>query len=506
MKQHLFRRILAAFMAVAMLAAAACVPAFAREIKGTKKVLVNYVVSDNDKSIDFVYSDAFFNQSGYKYSQDLAKISNGLAVASGGSQRARKSGKMRDQNQNFVQFADACEFEKFQSSEYMKKRPLRDSIGINCASKKIHDDKGEATLVAVSVRGFGYQNEWADNGNIGASGDHTGFTESAKKSLAFLKQYLKNIGADGRVKVWISGYSRGAVVANIASAMLDDGYNLGSKISFSPEDLYSYPMEPPMGTMKEKTMDKKYDNIHNIVNPVDVVTVVPFKDWGFARYGIDHYVPTKADSNYASYRDAMVKYMRSIPNDVYNIYWPDLFQAWNAVKVGPGYVFTKSDELQPEFYNDLSKAVCTGMTSSREDYYENLQLYVMDILELFNREDVKATDALKTWAKTIAENWQDVMNSLSDTEKAEDLILGYLADAMKENNITSYNEDYYEGMVKTLLPRVKKMAEEYPSTTATLIANLVTIVAAHSEAPCQSWLKTLPNDYMASHTGYSYNM
>ena len=77
---------------------------------------------------------------------------------------------------------------------------------------------------------------------------------------------------------------------------------------------------------------------------------------------------------------------------------------------------------------------------------------------------------------------------------------------MKENNITSYNEDYYEGMVKTLLPRVKKMAEEYPSTTATLIANLVTIVAAHSEAPCQSWLKTLPNDYMASHTGYSYNM
>ncbi len=120
MKQHLFRRILAAFMAVAMLAAAACVPAFAREIKGTKKVLVNYVVSDNDKSIDFVYSDAFFNQGGYKYSQDLAKISNGLAVAAGGSQRARKSGKMRDQNQNFVQFADACEFEKFQSSEYMK--------------------------------------------------------------------------------------------------------------------------------------------------------------------------------------------------------------------------------------------------------------------------------------------------------------------------------------------------------------------------------------------------
>lgn len=164
-------RVFAVLLAMVMLVSVVCIPAIASAPK-EKTVKVNYVVSGNDKSVEFKYSDAYFDQSGYVYRQDLAIASNALAISAGGSQRARKSNDMKNQNQNFKHFASVCGFDKFASSQYMKARPKVDSIGVNCASKKIEDGKGKSTLIAIAIRGFGYQNEWGDNGLIGVTGDH----------------------------------------------------------------------------------------------------------------------------------------------------------------------------------------------------------------------------------------------------------------------------------------------------------------------------------------------
>ena len=500
-------RVFAVLLAMVMLVSVVCIPAIASAPK-EKTVKVNYVVSGNDKSVEFKYSDAYFDQSGYVYRQDLAIASNALAISAGGSQRARKSNDMKNQNQNFKHFASVCGFDKFASSQYMKARPKVDSIGVNCASKKIEDGKGKSTLIAIAIRGFGYQNEWGDNGLIGVTGDHQGFSRSRDDALKFVKQYIRDSGIKGRIKVWVSGYSRGGIVANMIGGSLDDGYNLGDKVTLSRDDMYVYPGEPALGVATESTKNAKYDNIHNIVNPNDLVPMVPFTSWGFARYGIDHLTPTKADPNYDEYSSAMKDYMKSIPNDIYNIYWPDLFQGWDVQTNGTIITgISKNDKLQPEFFKDLDKAVSADLVYSRQDYVDNLQVYIMDLLEAFNREDVEVKDAGKDVLKVLADNWQDVLQVLlsGDKDKAVNAIAGYIEEGYAKSGITNYTQEKIVKMLNVLVPRVIKMAKDYPSTTGTFIANIVNILAAHSEAPCQSWLKTLPADYMKTHTAYSYN-
>lgn len=131
----------------------------------------------------------------------------------------------------------------------------------------------------------------------------------------------------------------------------------------------------------------------------------------------------------------------------------------------------------------------------------------MDLLEAFNREDVEVKDAGKDVLKVLADNWQDVLQVLlsGDKDKAVNAIAGYIEEGYAKSGITNYTQEKIVKMLNVLVPRVIKMAKDYPSTTGTFIANIVNILAAHSEAPCQSWLKTLPADYMKTHTAYSYN-
>lgn len=500
---------LAAVLALVMLSSCLCVPAFAREIPNSTKVKINYVVGSNDKSAEFVYSDALFNQSGYNYRQDLATMSLAMGLSGGASKTARNAGDMKTMNRNFRHFADVCGFSKYASNIPMKTRPKIDTVGVNCASKQITDGKGKATLIAVAVRGFGYQNEWGDNFKVGASGDHLGFSTSRNKALSFLKDYIRDAGIKGRIKIWASGYSRGGAISNLMGGSLDDGYNLGDAVTLDRNDIYIYPAEPALGAVQSEVKDSKYNNIHNIVNPNDVVCYVGFPAWGFARYGQDHNTPTKKDPNYAAYDQTMKEFLRTIPNEIYNVYWPDLFQAWNVTTDGTRITsLTRSDELQPEFYSDLGQAVTKSFTTSRQDYVDHLQDAMMNLGEIYGREDHKMSEGFGQTAKVLGENWQTVFTELlsGDREQVVNNALKYLHEGFTKAGINNFDEGEFKPVLEELVPRAQRMARAYPSTTATLIANLIPILACHSAAPCQSWLKTLPADYMKNNVTYSYNL
>ncbi len=500
---------LAAVLALVMLAGCLCVPAFAREIPNSTKVNINYVVGSNDKSAEFIYSDSLFNQSGYNYRQDLATMSLAMGLSGGASKTARNANDMTTMNRNFRHFADVCGFSKYASNIPMKTRPKVDTIGVNCASKQMTDSKGKATLIAVAVRGFGYQNEWGNNFLLGASGDHEGFSQSRDKALKFIKDYIRDAGIKGRIKIWSSGYSRGGAVSNLIGGSLDDGYDLGKDVTLDRNDIYIYPAEPALGAVKSEVRDAKYNNIHNIVNPNDIVCYAGFPAWGFARYGQDHSVPTKKDPNYAKYDQDMKDFLKTIPNDIYNVYWPDFFQAWNVTTDGNQITgISKSDELQPEFYSDLGQAVTKSFTTSRQDYVDNLQSAMIDLGEIYGREDYKMSEGFKQTAKVLADNWQTVLADLlsGSRDQIEDHTLNYLHEGFKNANINNFDEGEFKPVVKQLIPRAQRMARAYPSTTATLIANLISILTCHSSAPCQSWLKTLPADFMKNNVTYSYNL
>lgn len=513
MKKRIISLLLCLVLIVSLVPAAA-----AADTGDTRTVAVRYASghgeNDHDYEATFTYSDELFTKSGYTYRQDLAEMSLGLAFAAFSSKDSQYSDKYATGNRNFVSMAKQCGFENIQSNKWMFQPAETDSIGINCASKTIRDNGGSYTLIAVGVRGNNYHAEWGGNVRLDATGEHKGFALGRDQALDYLRSYIADTGISGRVKIWIAGYSRSAAVANMVSGALDNGYSLGEGVSLSPHDLYCYCYEPPMGTTKNQVQGRLYDNIQNIVNANDVVTYVPFDSWDFARYGVDHVVPTKGDDNYLNYKAKMLREFYQIPNNGGNIYWPDHFQAWGIdpkdITSGDlGKIF-KVNMTQKEFYADLSEAITTCLVSSRADYAENMQDFLIALLgDIFGKADRDTSAVAMTFAKKLQDNWQKIFYSLTipgmiKNGTAVRLITSYLVEALQENGIVTYDLEGIEAAVAMLVPRLSKMALKYPGTTMTLLANLVVIMSAHFGESCLAWMRSLPDDYMTSKQTVSY--
>lgn len=513
MKKRIISLLLCLVLIVSLVPAAA-----AADTGDTRTVAVRYASghgeNDHDYEATFTYSDELFTKSGYTYRQDLAEMSLGLAFAAFSSKDSQYSDKYATGNRNFVSMAEQCGFENIQSNKWMFQPAETDSIGINCASKTIRDNGGSYTLIAVGVRGNNYHAEWGGNARLDATGEHKGFALGRDQALDYLRSYIADTGISGRVKIWIAGYSRSAAVANMVSGALDNGYSLGEGVSLSPHDLYCYCYEPPMGTTKNQVQGRLYDNIQNIVNANDLVTYVPFDSWDFARYGVDHVVPTKGDDNYLNYKAKMLREFYQIPNNGGNIYWPDHFQAWGIdpkdITSGDlGKIF-KVNMTQKEFYADLSEAITTCLVSSRADYAENMQDFLIALLgDIFGKADRDTSAVAMTFAKKLQDNWQKIFYSLTipgmiKNGTAVRLITGYLVEALQENGIVTYDLEGIEAAVAMLVPRLSKMALKYPGTTMTLLANLIVIMSAHFGESCLAWMRSLPDDYMTSKQTVSY--
>ena len=79
-------------------------------------------------------------------------------------------------------------------------------------------------------------------------------------------------------------------------------------MTLSPKDMYIYTFEAPMGADASKVSGRIYENIHNVINYNDLVVRVAPECMGFARYGVDHVMPSaKLDSNYAQLKENMLK-------------------------------------------------------------------------------------------------------------------------------------------------------------------------------------------------------
>lgn len=513
MKKRIISLLLCLVLIVSLVPAAA-----AADTGDARTVTVRYASghgeNDHDYEATFTYSDELFTKSGYTYRQDLAEMSLGLAFAAFSSKDSQYSDNYATGNRNFVSMAEQCGFENIQSNKWMFQPAETDSIGINCASKTIRDNGGSYTLIAVSVRGNNYHAEWGGNARLDATGEHKGFALGRDQALDYLRSYIADTGISGRVKIWIAGYSRGAAVSNMVGGALDNGYSLGEGVSLSPHDLYCYCYETPMGTTKNQVQGRLYDNIQNLVNANDLVTYVAFDNWDFARYGVDHVVPTKGDDNYLNYKAKMLREFYQIPNNGGNIYWPDHFQAWGIdpkdITSGDlGKIF-KVNMTQKEFYADLSEAITTCLVSSRADYAENMQDFLIALLgDIFGKADRDTSAVAMTFAKKLQDNWQKIFYSLTipgmiKNGTAVRLITGYLVEALQENGIVTYDLEGIEAAVAMLVPRLSKMALKYPGTTMTLLANLVVIMSAHFGESCLAWMRSLPDDYMTSKQTVSY--
>ncbi|MBP5384515.1 MAG: hypothetical protein J6Y57_06040, partial [Lachnospiraceae bacterium] len=270
---------------------------------------------DDDDNI-FYYSDAFFDADPKTYNDHLATASLSMAF-SGMYLRALEEedvngNRYYNKHAGIRQFlADiGCPDENITINESMEKVPGIDTIGVTIASKELVKSNGEKTgyiLLPVVVRGGGYEREWGSNATLGkAAGsdrgkEALGFSQAADQVYAEIEKYivkyqLQDAIDEGRVKFWVTGYSRAGATANITSKRLVENYACSDEPGKNNQ-VFSYTCEAPMGgtddaeTLAEKT---KYYCIHNLVNAVDIVPLVAPKQMGFKRYGVDHYIPGTA--------------------------------------------------------------------------------------------------------------------------------------------------------------------------------------------------------------------
>ena len=275
---------------------------------------VTVMLPYRDFEIPLVFSEKVFYENPYEYHHDLAFLSlcmeisawtedeyNGWGedVADDDPLAERRSARIRG-------FFELLGFSDISCRYYGKSlNATVDKAAYTIACKPL--STGE-TLIAVAVRGLGYGAEWSSNFHLETEGPyHTGFNEAAYVIYRDVLQTVKEAGTG--VKIWISGYSRGAAIANLLAAELVD-LSLGSSVrwpedtggvpmdAFQAEDIFTYTFATPQGvTKKANPHALRYASIYNIVNPGDAVPNVAPAGWGFTRFGTTREFNTSLDED-----------------------------------------------------------------------------------------------------------------------------------------------------------------------------------------------------------------
>ena len=217
----------------------------------------------------------------------------------------------------------------------------RDRVGYTIASRPSRLPCADYEILLVAVRGTFGRDEWLSNLNIantwGAAPEpdlktlpllHEGFSRAAESVLEALAEYVATNRIDlSRAKILVTGHSRGAAVANLIGARLDDAPADTPFATVNRDNVFVYTFATPNVTIRrdDSVRQAKYGNIFNVISPEDMVPNVPIAEWGSARYGKDLFLRSYAhlpflgswtDSGYSDMKDA---YRESCGYDYYHL-------------------------------------------------------------------------------------------------------------------------------------------------------------------------------------------
>jgi len=241
------------------------------------------------------------------------------------------------------------------------------------------------TLVAIAVRGGNYDGEWTSNFTLGENGNAQGFDEASDKVVSGFDKYVSSYNITGHVKVWISGYSRAAITSNMTGGKLlnrtTNGKFSNGLYYYSVDDLYVYCFEPPMGVASslEEARSDLYHGIHNLLNYNDFVPLVAPYEWGFTRYGTDHYYPDRLNDIYFDYseREKIISlYHFTYGAEKFKEYTVDKWKFFDVGEEKASETNLPRKSLHPSqgrFSRALIHEIALQGFSSREDYYSYLQ-------------------------------------------------------------------------------------------------------------------------------------
>ena len=228
-----------------------------------------------DSTDTIKYSDSYFDAPSPGDHPELRAVSYALALA---GYENKADGYPIDgsvANPKLIDFLTQLGFSDYQSWDAASEEDGH-SFGTTIGHKTLESGQ---ELIVVAPRNYNYMTEWLSNFNVGTSGDHAGFSESADLMVGRFDEYVAAHDlAD--YKVWVVGYSRGGAVVDLFAKKINeniDNYGLAA------EDFYVYTFGAPRASVTETL----YSNIHDVKDGNDLLLGYVFpKLWGFYNTGV----------------------------------------------------------------------------------------------------------------------------------------------------------------------------------------------------------------------------
>ena len=374
------------------------------------KVNVSMPAMMNDKvlgyNLSFDYKDSYFEQSATVFNKDLMLLSFASTIVSRKVEYAQR-------------FFNDIGYDTFYASPDYATGTTENTIGFVLAHKEFEG----FDLVAISVRGFDYNQEWANNFEVGAEGDHVGFMSSTNRVYTLLQEYLSQFSTES-IKFWVSGYSRAGGVANVLSYKL----MTSQEIEVSKDNLFTYTFEAPRALSQEHAI--AYENVFNIVNPTDIIARLLPTQYGLYRCGIDKEI----------YSDKIDEYLANFDkNIVLEKFQPSEGSYTTPIEFTDYIVSELLKKKDSEEYN---------MLHDRESYLaiQDYLRYTLNLIMSIPNYTTVLSDKLSKMSK------MDIMLLLSDDGTN---LYNFIKPILDENNI-SYVDEELRSTCSTLLVFVKR--------------------------------------------------
>lgn len=259
----------------------------------------DYSISNHTK---FRWSDSYLTNRCDVYSQELAGPLSAVAASTYGYRMY-----MDVRTLSRLGFLPETMYRRYGADiNYKHPKYGKNQVGFTFACKKTHISGMPTDVLIVAIRGTFGRDEWLSNMNAcnswGKNADadpsqipilHEGFRIAADALEADLEKYIASNRIDlANAVILITGHSRGAAVANILGARLNEaaaGTRTGQFSAINRNNLHVYTFATP-NTVLRYGVDAGssiYGNIFNIINPEDMVPLVPLANWCYRRYGRD---------------------------------------------------------------------------------------------------------------------------------------------------------------------------------------------------------------------------
>ena len=350
---------------------------------------------------EYYYSDAFFAASGREKNDHLRTASFAL-VSTGFCSADRET-----MSSNAVDYLRKIGFstEDIAIAD-MEEEPQANTLG----SVISHKSTSHGEVIAVCTRGARYSKEWIGNFDCGSEGDIHGFTVASDMLTERIKDYEAQYDLKG-AKLWLVGFSRSGAVCDLTGRYINTHPD---EFGITEDDLYVYTFEAP----RVSAEDTNYENIHNVISPIDMIPKFYPDAWGLYDCGVEEYLDpeiplediktmdlksiakggTDADTDPVAldrFEDEFIELVASstdreeftvlgehlgsliaVMQDVINsgistkdirAYIKDTFSTWFMVKTGARLLGMMSEDINSSDYNRDVKALSNAVAEQLED-------------------------------------------------------------------------------------------------------------------------------------------